>query len=789
MLNKLKSNITTNIAVLALSLLLLPSALVAASTQPLAPSLSESDRLELLASYPGVAQIEDTLSFNARLNPSVATVGDTMSLQLTVQNNSPDPVSPVVRIFFPSSLSIDVSTLPPGTTLNLQNKELVWSPVLNGQGGVAEGAYSFALAHADEGNPEQKIKFEVSHQGKTQQAEVLFWAGGLPSGSFTVNPERASVGQPVQLSAVATGNGPINQTWFLGDGRQILAENPIVLFPEVGTHPITLYLTNPAGTVALEQLITIVPEPAAFISLSDSSPGINEPVRFFSNGGGQQPLRYYWDFGDGSFSTDANPIHQYPVAGSYTVLYTVRNEFGSAENFVQITVGTPPVADAVLPAIGQAGAPLLGQAYTDDSVQTIRWDMGDGTKLEGIDISHIYKSAGVYTVNMEAVGTHGTAFISRIVEISPGQTNIYLPLILQEMLSNVVAPDSRAVEVIEVVEENLLVSTLSEVKIDQEIILVDNPEIADSTLPMQLYWYINEARRQAGLGPVSLIPSLSVAAKQHTNDMAIFKYTGHTGSDGTHPYERVARVGFREGGYAGETTAWGFRTPPEAVYFWLNSPPHRAILLNPLANQVGVAQTTNYNAPNVWYWTAEFASTYGSIESQLLEAGVRTNGYIPDEPIPEDTIIFYWYWPLPLETDQTFSLYAVHNDIPKKIGSIREPINTEEKVFDYGYPVQGVDFAVATGETEWFVRLETLSGQEKTNSETGVVTIYGDWPTPAQLPSPTPLPTATATVPVIATSTPFELPTPTPLGGTGSVLSPTPAPVEEATPPIDTPTP
>ena len=755
-------------------MLLIPTVLVTASSQG---SRLEISRVELLALYPGAAQIEGDLAFNALLSPSVAKIGDVISLDLSLLNNSADPISPVVRIILPSSLKIDVSSLPAGTALNLQNQEVVWSPVLNGQGGAAEGLFYFAVESVDLEEPEQSISFEIAHKGKSQLAEVTFWAGELPSGSFTINPDRASVGQPVQLSANYSGNGPVNQSWYLSDGRQILAENPTVVFPEVGTFPIILYLTNPAGTTAIEQFISVVPEPAAFINLSNSAPAVNEYVQFQSTGGGQQPLNHYWDFGDGAFSTDPNPIHQYPVPGSYTVVYTVENAFGSSQNFIELNVGTPPTADAVLPSTGQVGSPLSGQAYTDDTVQTIRWDMGDGTILEGINISHTYQSAGTYTIQMKAIGLYGAATISYNVEIIAGQTDIYLPIILQEMLSDLSAVEAEADLAADsgVGEENILVSTLADANVEAEIILVDNPEIAGADLAAQLYWYINEARRQAELNPVNLIPSLSVAAKQHTNDMAAFKYTGHTGSDGTHPYERLARVGYREGGYAGETTAWGFRTPREAVDFWLNSPPHRAILLNPLANQVGVAQTTNYNAPNVWYWTAEFASTYGSIESQLLEAGIRTNGYIPIEPIAEDTIIFYWYWPLPLEPNQTFSLYSIHNGIQKKVGSIREPIDQEQKPFDYGYPVLGLDLASSTGDTEWFVRLESLSGQQATQSQVELITIYGDWPTPTAIPTLIPTATPVVTVPIVVPVTSTPVPTPTPLGQTGNTATLTPS--------------
>ena len=657
-------------------------------------------------------------------------------------------------------LIVNADSIPAGTTLNLQNQEILWAPVLNGQGGAVDETFSFNVAKINAEAPEQAITIEISHKGEVQKTELTYWAGSLPVGSFSVSPTQASVGQPIQLTADITSNGPVNQTWLLDDGRQILANNPQVVFPEIGTHTVTLFLTNPAGTTTIEQTITIVPEPAAFISLNDSSPDLNQPVQFRSVGGGQQPLTHYWDFGDGSFSTDPNPVHQYPVAGAYTVVYTVQNEFGSAQNFIELSVGSPPAADAVLPSLGLAGQPIQAQAFTDQSIQKIRWDMGDGTILEGIDISHVYQRPGQYTVQMEAIGLSGSATVSRIIDISGGPAEIYLPLMLKEMLFGVSLVGDGAGE-----ERTLQLSTVQKFDNDVEIILVDNESIVNADPAAQLYWYINDARQQAGLNPVSLVPILSVAAKQHTNDMATFKYTGHTGSDGTHPYERVARVGYREGGYAGETTAWGFQRPKEAVEFWLQSPPHRAILLNPIADHVGVAETTNYNAPSVWYWTAEFASTYGSISDQMLEAGIRTKGYIPDEPIPEDTIIFYWYWPLPLASNQTFTLYGVNDGVERKIGSIRQPIG-DDRPFDYGYPVQGLDLAEGTGETNWLVKLETTGGEERSRSEVGIVTIFGEWPTPTATATTAPIIVPTVTV-ILPTNTPVPLPTVTPLGQTG----------------------
>ncbi|MCA9982549.1 MAG: CAP domain-containing protein, partial [Anaerolineales bacterium] len=197
---------------------------------------------------------------------------------------------------------------------------------------------------------------------------------------------------------------------------------------------------------------------------------------------------------------------------------------------------------------------------------------------------------------------------SRVITVDASDYYVYMPAILNQATNQVGLADELFTDGQLIPNNNpnvaLSASTIEFVDVTDEIVLVPNTAVDILTPAEQLIWYINDARRQAGLNEVQLTSQLSTAAKQHTNDMATNAFTSHTGSDGSPPYERIARVGYRAGGYAGETTAWGFRTGREAVEFWLESPPHRAILLNPLATNVGVAQTTNYNAPSVWYWTA-----------------------------------------------------------------------------------------------------------------------------------------------------------------------------------------
>ena len=240
--------------------LLLPSILFAAGQNPFN---SANENIGFPAQYSGQAQIEGDLALSARLSPSVAQRGNELQLQLVMVNQSDDPIAPSVDVLLPSMLSVDSNRLPSGATVNLQTQQAIWSPVINGQGGEVEAIFTFRVNGVDPAQVNQKITINLMYEGVEQQTEVQFWLGELPQGNFSVSLDQASVGQPIQLNADITSGEPVNQSWTLSDGRQIFADDPIVVFPEPGQHEITLHLTNPAGTTSISQSVLIVGDPAA----------------------------------------------------------------------------------------------------------------------------------------------------------------------------------------------------------------------------------------------------------------------------------------------------------------------------------------------------------------------------------------------------------------------------------------------------------------------------------------------------------------------------------------------
>lgn len=101
--------------------------------------------------------------------------------------------------------------------------------------------------------------------------------------------------------------------------------------------------------------------------------------------------------------------------------------------------------------------------------------------------------------------------------------------------------------------------------------------------------------------PVRLDVRLRAAARAHSADMAANDYFSHTGQDGSSPWDRARRAGYTEA--SGENIAYGYRTAADVMRGWMNSPGHRANILNCSSRATGVGLA--YQGSTA-YWTQLF---------------------------------------------------------------------------------------------------------------------------------------------------------------------------------------
>lgn len=105
--------------------------------------------------------------------------------------------------------------------------------------------------------------------------------------------------------------------------------------------------------------------------------------------------------------------------------------------------------------------------------------------------------------------------------------------------------------------------------------------------------------------PLTVVPTLTLAAYRHSIDMATQSTPAHQGSDGSSGGGRMLAAGYQWQAWA-EVIGWGFTDPASLVLWWLNDAEHRAVLLSPAFTEFGIGYASSSNTPWQEYWTVNF---------------------------------------------------------------------------------------------------------------------------------------------------------------------------------------
>lgn len=124
-----------------------------------------------------------------------------------------------------------------------------------------------------------------------------------------------------------------------------------------------------------------------------------------------------------------------------------------------------------------------------------------------------------------------------------------------------------------------------------------------TTLEAAVVRALNHVRAEAGLKPLRTSPSLRAAARGHSEAMLELGFFSHASADGTAFSERIRRHYTNRGWRmwsVGEAllASPGVTASPDAIVeAWLESPPHRAIILSPTWREAGIGALYTADAP------------------------------------------------------------------------------------------------------------------------------------------------------------------------------------------------
>ncbi len=206
--------------------------------------------------------------------------------------------------------------------------------------------------------------------------------------------------------AILTAPKGFDYLWSTGQTtQQITLNNP----PNGAVYSCTLTAVT-GCQVTVNTTITSTAVNTDF-SFPPPCPGL--PVQFtdLSTSNIGNIISWDWNFGDGTTSTDQNPVYTYPLSGLYNVSLTAMTDAGCMASYsTTVDVNPYPQAGMDAPSVcHQTPTQFINTTLFPPTIGSWRWDFGDGTPLNTIDWNpqHTYAAPGNYNAQLVTYSQNG----------------------------------------------------------------------------------------------------------------------------------------------------------------------------------------------------------------------------------------------------------------------------------------------------------------------------------------------------------------------------------------------
>lgn len=143
------------------------------------------------------------------------------------------------------------------------------------------------------------------------------------------------------------------------------------------------------------------------------------------------------------------------------------------------------------------------------------------------------------------------------------------------------------------------------------LVPMTDPPMTDPMIS-EVFRLTNDIRTQNGLPPLTYNTTLGTVAQTYSQTMASLDFFDHVGLDGSTPQSRSSSQGYT--GAVGENIAAGYTSAADVVQAWINSPGHRANLLNPYYTEIGIGYYYLANDTGMLnyhhYWAQNFGTPW-----------------------------------------------------------------------------------------------------------------------------------------------------------------------------------
>ncbi|RYY66665.1 MAG: PKD domain-containing protein, partial [Chitinophagaceae bacterium] len=246
--------------------------------------------------------------------------------------------------------------------------------------------------------------------------------------SYVGLPEGGCIPDTVGMKANVQTFGTVTSwLWNFGDGSAPSnLDSTGHIYTNQGTYDIMLTITTSDGctvTDTLREGVKVGTHPVPQF-IGDPTTACADPGVSFTNQS-TNATDYLWNFGDGTTSTDVNPVHVFADTGRFNIQLTAINN-GCREELIKLRYIT------ILPSVSRFTwradcSSQLRYTFIDRSISATgwTWDFGDGTTFNGQNPpAHTFPGYGSYTVKLTTTNGSCTYTLSKTIQVIDRQPSI-----------------------------------------------------------------------------------------------------------------------------------------------------------------------------------------------------------------------------------------------------------------------------------------------------------------------------------------------------------------------------
>lgn len=224
--------------------------------------------------------------------------------------------------------------------------------------------------------------------------------------------------------------------WEFGDGDTAIVPSPIHTYASPGRYNVSLKVTNSSRNFKVfNQFFVIENDTLSLTSdfsgsfISYKTYALFTTVLFYNQS--KFAHKYYWNFGDSTYSESENPTHLFKSVGTYYVkLYAICGGGDTAVCSKTIQVLHPPKPTAVFTYTminNNFFSPAKVEFVNKSSyASSFYWKFGDGQVSYSRNPTHVFTKSGKYEVKLASIHNNDTSFSSNTIEILPPPTKLIL---------------------------------------------------------------------------------------------------------------------------------------------------------------------------------------------------------------------------------------------------------------------------------------------------------------------------------------------------------------------------